>query len=99
MVSPNSENIIAILMGQNYLKEKISFNPYDRLFFRSLQNFLESPSTFTSTSLSFILFWLLAIFAKSVLRVTGYLALLVNPLVAVAFLVISEALGILEELV
>ena len=38
-------------------------------------------------------------FAKSVLRTTGYLALLVNPLAAVAFLVISEALGILEELV
>ena len=38
-------------------------------------------------------------FAKSALRITGYLALLVNPLVAVAFLVISEALGILEELV
>ena len=38
-------------------------------------------------------------FAKSVLRVTGYLALLVNPLAAVAFLVVSEALGILEELV
>ena len=38
-------------------------------------------------------------FTKSVLRITGYLALLVNPLAAVAFLVISEALGILEELV
>lgn len=38
-------------------------------------------------------------FAKSALRITGYLALLVNPLAAVAFLVISEALGILEELV
>ena len=36
-------------------------------------------------------------FAKSVLRVTGYLALLVNPLAAVAFLVVSEALGILED--
>jgi len=38
-------------------------------------------------------------FAKSALRITGYLALLVNPLVAITFLVISEALGILEELV
>lgn len=38
-------------------------------------------------------------FIKSALRITGYLALLVNPLAAVAFLVISEALGILEELV
>ena len=36
---------------------------------------------------------------KSALRITGYLALLVNPLAAVAFLVVSEALGILEELV
>jgi hypothetical protein len=38
-------------------------------------------------------------FTKSALRITGYLALLVNPLAAVAFLVVSEALGILEELV
>ena len=38
-------------------------------------------------------------FTKSVLRITGYLALLVNPLVAVMFLVVSEALGIVEELV
>ena len=38
-------------------------------------------------------------FAKSALRITGYLALLINPLAAVAFLVISETLGILEELV
>lgn len=38
-------------------------------------------------------------FIKSTLRITGYLALLVNPLAAVAFLVISEALGIVEELV
>ena len=38
-------------------------------------------------------------FIKSALRITGYLALLINPLAAVAFLVISEALGIMEELV
>jgi hypothetical protein len=38
-------------------------------------------------------------FAKSVLRTVGYLCLLVNPLVAVTFLVCSEALGIAEELV
>jgi len=38
-------------------------------------------------------------FAKSALRITGYLALLVDPITAVIFLVTSEVLGILEELV
>ena len=38
-------------------------------------------------------------FAKSALRITGYLALLVDPITAVIFLVSSEVLGILEELV
>ncbi len=38
-------------------------------------------------------------FAKSALRITGYLGLLVNPITAVIFLVSSEILGILEELV
>ena len=38
-------------------------------------------------------------FAKSALRITGYLALLVDPIAAVIFLVSSEILGILEELV
>lgn len=38
-------------------------------------------------------------FAKSALRITGYLALLVDPITAVIFLVSSEILGILEELV
>ena len=38
-------------------------------------------------------------FAKSALRITGYLALLVDLITAVIFLVSSEILGILEELV
>ena len=38
-------------------------------------------------------------FVKSALRITGYLALLVDPIAAVIFLVSSEILGILEELV
>ena len=38
-------------------------------------------------------------FAKSAIRITGYLALLVDPITAVIFLVSSEILGILEELV
>jgi hypothetical protein len=38
-------------------------------------------------------------FVKSALRITGYLALLVDPITAVIFLVSSEILGILEELV
>jgi hypothetical protein len=38
-------------------------------------------------------------FAKSTLRIIGYLALLVDPITAVIFLVSSEILGILEELV
>ena len=38
-------------------------------------------------------------FIKSALRITGYLALLVNPITAVIFLVCSEILGIVEELV
>jgi hypothetical protein len=38
-------------------------------------------------------------FIKSALRITGYLALLVNPITAVIFLVSSEILGIVEELV
>lgn len=38
-------------------------------------------------------------FAKSSLRITGYLALLINPIVAVIFLIGSEILGIVEELV
>jgi hypothetical protein len=38
-------------------------------------------------------------FAKSALRIIGYLALLVDPITAVIFLVSSEILGILEELV
>ena len=38
-------------------------------------------------------------FAKSTIRITGYLALLVDPISAVIFLVSSEILGILEELV
>lgn len=38
-------------------------------------------------------------FAKSALRITGYLALLVDPITAVIFLVSSEILGIIEELV
>ncbi len=38
-------------------------------------------------------------FAKSALRITGYLLLIIEPIAAVTFLVISEALGILEELV
>ena len=38
-------------------------------------------------------------FAKSALRITGYLALLVDPITAVMFLVSSEILGIVEELV
>ena len=38
-------------------------------------------------------------FAKSALRITGYLALLVDPITAVIFLVSSEILGIVEELV
>lgn len=38
-------------------------------------------------------------FAKSALRITGYLALLVDPITAVIFLISSEILGILEELV
>lgn len=38
-------------------------------------------------------------FAKSALRITGYLSLLIDPITAVIFLVSSEILGILEELV
>jgi len=38
-------------------------------------------------------------FAKSAMRITGYLALLVDPITAVIFLVSSEILGIVEELV
>ena len=38
-------------------------------------------------------------FAKSTLRIIGYLALLVDPITAAIFLVSSEILGILEELV
>jgi hypothetical protein len=38
-------------------------------------------------------------FAKSTLRIIGYLSLLVDPITAVIFLVSSEILGILEELV
>ena len=38
-------------------------------------------------------------FAKSAIRITGYLALLVDPITAVIFLVSSEILGIVEELV
>jgi len=38
-------------------------------------------------------------FVKSALRITGYLALLVDPITAVIFLVSSEILGIVEELV
>ena len=38
-------------------------------------------------------------FAKSMLRTIGYLCLLANPLIAVTFLGVSEALGIMEELV
>jgi hypothetical protein len=38
-------------------------------------------------------------FAKSAIRITGYLALLVDPISAVIFLVSSEILGIMEELV
>ena len=38
-------------------------------------------------------------FAKSALRIVGYLALLVEPIAAVTLLVASESLGIYEELV
>ena len=38
-------------------------------------------------------------FTKSALRITGYLALLVDPVMVIIFLVSSEILGILEELV
>ena len=38
-------------------------------------------------------------FAQSTLRIIGYLSLLVDPITAVIFLVSSEILGILEELV
>jgi hypothetical protein len=38
-------------------------------------------------------------FIKSALRIIGYLLLLTEPAAAVTFLVCSEALGILEELV
>ncbi len=38
-------------------------------------------------------------FAKSALRIAGYLLLLIEPVAAVTFLVCSEALGIYEELV
>ena len=38
-------------------------------------------------------------FAKSALRITGYFALLFEPIAAVTFLVCSEALGVWEEMV
>jgi len=38
-------------------------------------------------------------FAKSALRLVGYLLILVSPVAAVTFLVCSEALGVVEELV
>ncbi len=38
-------------------------------------------------------------FAKSILRIVGYFSLLIEPITAVTFLVCSEALGIMEELV
>ena len=37
--------------------------------------------------------------AKSCLRITGYFALLIEPVAAITLLVCSEALGIWEELV
>jgi hypothetical protein len=37
--------------------------------------------------------------AKSSIRITGYIALLVDPVIGVILLVASEILGILEELV
>lgn len=38
-------------------------------------------------------------FAKSAMRITGYIALLVDPVIGVILLIASEILGILEELV
>jgi len=38
-------------------------------------------------------------FAKSALRIVGYLLLVISPVAAVTFLVCSEALGIIEEMV
>ena len=38
-------------------------------------------------------------FAKSALRIAGYLLLIIEPIAAITFLVCSESLGILEELV
>ena len=38
-------------------------------------------------------------FAKSAMRITGYAALLVDPVIGVILLVASEILGIVEELV
>lgn len=38
-------------------------------------------------------------FLKSAIRLVGYGALLVNPLIAVSLLILSEALGIYEEMV
>lgn len=38
-------------------------------------------------------------FAKSAMRITGYIALLVDPVIGVILLVASEILGIIEELV
>ena len=38
-------------------------------------------------------------FAKSALRIVGYLLLLVEPIAAITILVCSEALGITEDLV
>lgn len=38
-------------------------------------------------------------FAKSALRIVGYLLLVISPVAAVTFLVCSEVLGIIEEMV
>ena len=38
-------------------------------------------------------------FIKSGLRIVGYLLLIISPVAAVTFLVCSEALGIVEEII
>ena len=38
-------------------------------------------------------------FIKSGLRIVGYLLLVISPIAAVTFLIYSEALGVIEEMV
>ena len=58
------------------------------MFVKKMKNIKQNPKKHQQIS-----------FAKSALRIIGYLLLIIEPVAAVTFLVCSEALGIVEEMV